>query len=99
MTLPAGRALSVRQPWAWAICHGWKDIENRTWRSGFVTPGGYGILRAFPDAGGTSACTSSAPPRPAYRAIGSHTVISTAPRSIRCAFLAVFQPLVPGSDR
>lgn len=25
-------ALSVRQPWAWAIFHG-KDIENRTWRS------------------------------------------------------------------
>jgi hypothetical protein len=25
-------ALSVRQPWAWAIIHGGKDIENRTWR-------------------------------------------------------------------
>ena len=24
-------ALSVRQPWAWAIMHG-KDIENRSWR-------------------------------------------------------------------
>ncbi|MFQ6548247.1 hypothetical protein AADZ90_009835 [Aestuariibius sp. 2305UL40-4] len=24
------RALSVRQPWAWAIIHGGKDIENRT---------------------------------------------------------------------
>lgn len=24
-------ALSVRQPWAWAIIHGGKDIENRTW--------------------------------------------------------------------
>jgi hypothetical protein len=23
------RALSVRQPWAWAICHG-KDVENRS---------------------------------------------------------------------
>ena len=23
------RALSVRQPWAWAICHG-KNVENRT---------------------------------------------------------------------
>ena len=24
-------ALSVRQPWAWLILHGGKDIENRTW--------------------------------------------------------------------
>lgn len=29
--LPA-KALSVRQPWAWAIVHGGKDIENRDWR-------------------------------------------------------------------
>jgi hypothetical protein len=21
-------ALSIRQPWAWMIVHGWKDIEN-----------------------------------------------------------------------
>lgn len=26
-------ALSVRQPWAWAIIEAGKDIENRTWRS------------------------------------------------------------------
>lgn len=25
-------ALSVRQPWAWAIIHAGKDIENRNWR-------------------------------------------------------------------
>jgi hypothetical protein len=25
-------ALSVRQPWAWAIVHAGKDIENRSWR-------------------------------------------------------------------
>lgn len=24
------RALTVRQPWAWAIVHGTKDVENRT---------------------------------------------------------------------
>ena len=24
-------ALSIRQPWAWMILHGGKDIENRTW--------------------------------------------------------------------
>lgn len=25
------RAVTVRQPWAWAIAHGFKDIENRSW--------------------------------------------------------------------
>lgn len=25
------RALSIRQPWAWLICKGIKDVENRTW--------------------------------------------------------------------
>ena len=25
------RALSIRQPWAWLIVHGHKDIENRDW--------------------------------------------------------------------
>jgi hypothetical protein len=25
------RALTVRQPWAWAIIHAGKDIENRNW--------------------------------------------------------------------
>ncbi len=25
------RALTVKQPWAWAIAMGWKDIENRNW--------------------------------------------------------------------
>jgi len=25
------KALSVRQPWAWMIVHGWKDVENRSW--------------------------------------------------------------------
>jgi len=26
------KALSIRQPWAWLICAGYKDIENRSWR-------------------------------------------------------------------
>lgn len=24
-------ALSIRQPWAWLIVHGHKDVENRSW--------------------------------------------------------------------
>jgi hypothetical protein len=29
------KALSIRQPWAWLIAAGYKDIENRTWRTKF----------------------------------------------------------------
>lgn len=29
------KALSIRQPWAWLIVNGWKDIENRIWSTSF----------------------------------------------------------------
>lgn len=29
------KALSVRQPWAYLIVHGFKDVENRNWRTAF----------------------------------------------------------------
>lgn len=32
------KALSIRQPWADAIIHGGKDIENRTWGTGYTGP-------------------------------------------------------------
>ena len=32
------QALSVRQPWAWAIVAGYKDVENRTRRTNFRGP-------------------------------------------------------------
>ena len=25
------KAISIRQPWAWLIVNGYKDVENRTW--------------------------------------------------------------------
>lgn len=28
-------ALSIRQPWAWLIVNGFKDLENRNWRTHF----------------------------------------------------------------
>ena len=31
-------ALSIRQPWAWAIIHAGKDIENRDWPTRFRGP-------------------------------------------------------------
>lgn len=31
-------AISVRQPWAWLIAHGFKDVENRVWRTRYQGP-------------------------------------------------------------
>lgn len=31
----AMKVLSIRQPWAWLIVQGYKDVENRTWRTEF----------------------------------------------------------------
>ena len=32
------KALSIRQPWAWAIIAGYKTIENRTWQTSYRGP-------------------------------------------------------------
>lgn len=32
------KALSVKNPWAWAIIHGGKDVENRTWTTTYRGP-------------------------------------------------------------
>ena len=29
------KALSIKQPHAWLICKGYKDVENRNWKTGF----------------------------------------------------------------
>lgn len=31
-------ALSIRQPWAWAICARHKDVENRSWKTSHRGP-------------------------------------------------------------
>jgi len=30
------KAITIKQPWAWAIAHGGKDIENRTWGTSYT---------------------------------------------------------------
>jgi hypothetical protein len=44
------KALSIRQPWAWLIIHGGKDIENRTWhtklRGRFLVHAAKGMTKA-----------------------------------------------------
>jgi hypothetical protein len=32
------RALSIRQPWAWLIVHGFKPVENRDWATDYRGP-------------------------------------------------------------
>jgi hypothetical protein len=32
------KVISIRQPWAWAIIWGGKDVENRTWTTGYRGP-------------------------------------------------------------
>lgn len=32
------KALSIRQPYAWAIVNGFKDVENRPWRTRYRGP-------------------------------------------------------------
>ena len=32
------KALSIQQPWAWAIVNGFKPVENRTWRTNYTGP-------------------------------------------------------------
>lgn len=55
------KALSIRQPWAWLIVNGYKDVENRDWHrkqrgeilihaSKFVDRDGYEFVRRnFPE--------------------------------------------------
>lgn len=32
------KVISIRQPWAWAIIHGGKDVENRNWSTAYRGP-------------------------------------------------------------
>jgi hypothetical protein len=56
------RALTVRQPWAWAIVHGGKDVENRTRNLAGSYRGPVAIhaaLRTTPDAWRDPAVTAA----------------------------------------
>jgi hypothetical protein len=44
------KALSIRQPWCWAILHAGKDVENRDWRGAFA-PSGEILLHAAKGCG------------------------------------------------
>jgi hypothetical protein len=38
MDKPPQKAISIRQPWAWLIVNGFKDVENRSWKTKYRGP-------------------------------------------------------------
>jgi hypothetical protein len=52
------KALSIRQPWAWLICTGRKDIENRNWHIHMKPVLNYDLepFRIYVHAGKTPDC-------------------------------------------
>ncbi len=68
-------ALSVRQPWAWLIVNGFKDIENRDWPTRFrgellVHAGKTMARRYYDEVGEELARLNLLPPSmPAYEAL------------------------------
>jgi hypothetical protein len=51
-------ALTIRQPWAWAIAAAGKDVENRSWHTGYRGPLAIhaGLAEAEPDGMPADAC-------------------------------------------
>jgi len=45
------KALSIRQPWAWLIVHGFKPVENRTWSTSYRGELAIHAARTFDQAG------------------------------------------------
>ena len=51
MATDEARVLTIRQPWAWAIIYGGKDVENRSWFTKHRGPLLVHAGRAFDPAG------------------------------------------------
>jgi hypothetical protein len=71
-------ALSIRQPWAWMIIHGGKDIENRNWptrvRGRILVHAAKGLTRAEWGAAWTFAAGSGASPKAVEAGITFDTI-------------------------
>lgn len=61
------KALSIRQPWAWLIVHGYKPVENRTWRTSYRGPLLIHAGRAFDGAGYDWVLANTSVRIPSYR--------------------------------
>ena len=38
MSIISGKAITIHYPWAWAIVHGYKRVENRVWETPYRGP-------------------------------------------------------------
>lgn len=52
------KALTVQQPWAWAIAAGHKDIENRTWATSYRGPLAIHAGKTWASSGDVQICRS-----------------------------------------
>lgn len=64
------KALSIRQPWAWAILAAGKDIENRDWSTGFRGPVLIHASKGMTQAEYEDFCETCRMARRAARAVG-----------------------------
>lgn len=88
------RLLSVRQPHAWAICSGGKDVENRTWRFPYEVPCTIGIQAGVRiDPGGLDVPVDVPDDLPLGFALGVVEVVSDHDSS-QC-----LRPAAPGAPR
>jgi hypothetical protein len=79
------RALSIRQPWAWLIVNGHKDIENRDWSTAFrgqvLIHAGKAMSRKYYDEVMADLALQfgrDAPPVPAYELLERGGIVGVA---------------------
>lgn len=76
------KTLSIRQPWAWLIIHGGKDIENRSWptcfRGRFLVHAAKGMTRAeYEDARDTAMHINPAIQLPAFEELARGGIVGS----------------------
>lgn len=76
------KAITVRQPWAWAIIHAGKDIENRSWKTNLrgriAIHAGAGMTRAEYEEGRKSILRRKPKIKiPAYEDMARSAIIGT----------------------
>ncbi len=86
----AMRALSIQQPWAWAIAHGKKPVENRSWP---VTYRGLLAIHASkkPDEDAMALIASRDRNSPLVKAVAWHTRLWTPPEYAYGAVVALVE--------
>jgi hypothetical protein len=82
------RALSIQQPWAWAIAQGKKPVENRTWPTAYCGPVAIHASKK-PDKDALGLIASRDRYSPLVKAVAWHTRLWAPPEYVYGAILAV----------